>query len=547
MAANTVVKVWLSHDGYRDPDDNLSMLVGGAQARKVEASNSSIKVAGFVFGDTKDGGQYYMLHPTGKAPKAFGNDSRYNDKAGNKVAAGNYAFYKEYGKEALKDFSAKWSQYDLLAQDKGGQRAWNFDSKSKSAITSAAAALADDIREAIGKGGSAKAPAEVVVYSAGGGANVAAEAIGYLYNQGVSTAAIKAHFAVVQHGRSNWANAYETDARELTRDFTIAISNQNYARYTNGMSGPDLKHAVAKGKADGSGFGADFAKALAVATGVTKAAGLGSGVTFKTTTDASDAGSHAFAVDKGRLLAAWDDRMVKGDDLPGGDNWAYRISGDSGARMRVVYNAFDKNKVAQLLDDDFAFASAPKSSGPKAAAAAAAETAVQAQDKDAGGAKAGAGEKLAGTFKAPFATKAAVKVDGAKLYGVGADGKKAGIAIEKGKIGVKGTGDGNTVDHHGKGSEKINIDFGAAVEAITLKLAGLSAKGGAREAAHLTAYDADGKVLDTFDLMHNGKSTVHFDEGVRYATLEAADWITHGHAPGGEPDFALVSLGMDYV
>ena len=542
MAENTVVKVWLSHDGYRDPDDNLAMLVGGAQARKVEASNSSVKVAGFVYGDTKDGAQYYMLHPTGNAPKAFGSDSRYDDKVGNKVAAGNYAFYKGFGQEALKDLSAKWSQYDLLAQDKGGQRAWNFDAKSTSAITSAAAALADDIREAIGKGGSAKAPAEVVVYSAGGGANVAAEAIGYLYNQGVSSKAIQAHFAVVQHGRSNWANAYETEARELTRDFTIAISNQNYARYTNGMAGPDLKHAVAKGKADGSAFGADFAKALAVATGVTKAAGLGSGVTFKTTTDASDAGSHAFAVDKAHLLAAWDDRMVKGDDLPGGDSWAYRISGDSGARMRVVYNAFDKNKVAQLLDDHFAFAGSSKSSGPKTASAAPAEgTAVQVEEKDAGG------KGTATTFAAPFATKAAVKVDGAKLYGVGADGKKAAVEIANGKIGVKGTGDGNTVDHHGNGSEKINIDFGAAVEAITLKLAGLSAKGGAREAAHLTAYDADGKVLDTFDLMHNGKSTVHFDEAVQYATLEAADWITHGHAPGGEPDFALVSLGMDYV
>src|SRR5688572_27215870 len=82
------VKVWLSHDGYRDPDDNLSMLIGGAQARAVEKSNSSVSVAAIVYGDTKDGGQYYMLNPGGKAPEGFGDDPRYGDEGGNKVAAG---------------------------------------------------------------------------------------------------------------------------------------------------------------------------------------------------------------------------------------------------------------------------------------------------------------------------------------------------------------------------------------------------------------------------------------------------------------------------
>jgi len=37
--------VWLSADGYRDPDDNLALLVGAAQARVTAKSGDSIKVA----------------------------------------------------------------------------------------------------------------------------------------------------------------------------------------------------------------------------------------------------------------------------------------------------------------------------------------------------------------------------------------------------------------------------------------------------------------------------------------------------------------------
>jgi hypothetical protein len=63
------VRVWLSHDGYRDPDDNLGLLVGAAQARVVaKASGGEVSVGGFVYGDTVDGGQFHMLWPTAGTP-----------------------------------------------------------------------------------------------------------------------------------------------------------------------------------------------------------------------------------------------------------------------------------------------------------------------------------------------------------------------------------------------------------------------------------------------------------------------------------------------
>jgi hypothetical protein len=524
MAVNTKVRVWLSHDGYRDPDDNLAMLVGGAQAKMVANASDRVSVAGFVYGDTKDGGQYYMLNPTGKAPKAFGTDSRYGDVAGNKVAAGNYEFFVDYGKAAIKNLGS-WDMYNLIASDRGGQRAWNFDGRSKDSISGAAGGLADDIRAAI-KGGN-----EVVVYSAGGGANVPAEAIAYLYNQGVRKADIADHFAIVQHGRSNWSKQYENEARDLTRDFTIALSNQNLARYTNGMSGPDLKHAVPIGtKLDGSAFGSAFDKALDVALGVKGYVGLKAGTTFKTTRDASDAGSHAFAVDVSEVLSAMKARMHAGDSLPLGDTWAHRIDGNSGARLRVMYDEFDAKKIANLLDGDRDPSRAPALDLPVAESGAGVRP-VPASDAGSDGA-------------APFATGgASVSLGGAKLYGFGADGKAAMVASAGGKVGVAGIGDATTIDHAGTGSEKIGLDFGDAVDAITLRLAGLSSKGAAQEGAKLVTYDADGDVLDSWIFTRNGNVTVETD-GAHYATLEAADWI--GGTSSSDPDFALISIGLHH-
>lgn len=345
-AEKSHVKVWLSHDGYRDADDNLAMLVGSAQAATAASKSPLIDVAGVVFGDVKDGGQFYTLNPTGKAPAAFGVDSRFGDVAGNKKAAGNYAFYKQYAKEALDDLDRGWADYDLLAADKGGKRAWNFDATSKAQITGAAAALAADIQQAIAKTAGAATAAELVVYSAGGGANVAAEALGYLYNIGYSRAQVSKHFAVVQHG--NWEKSYEAEARELTRDMTIAISDQNMATYRNGMDGPDLKHAIKGAGLTGKGFGASFADAIAVATGGKAFSGLPGNAVFATTKDASDAGAHAFAVNLDALLAAWNKRLGSGE-IHTDDLWGHLIDNGGNNRLRVIWNGFDADDVAALL------------------------------------------------------------------------------------------------------------------------------------------------------------------------------------------------------
>lgn len=558
MDGKTQIKVWFSADGYRDPDDNLANLVGGAQIKAVASASARVSVGGFVFGDTKDGGQYYMLHPGGDAPASFGADSRYGSVAGNKQAAGNYAFYKQYGKAALNDLGG-WKQFDLLASDNGGKRSWNFDAGSKAGITAASAALAADIVSAINKDNAA------VVYSAGGGANVPAEAIAYLLNQGYKKATLVEHFAVIQHGRTNWASNYEAEARALTRDFTIAISNQNMAKYANGMKGPDLKHAITnKAVIDGSAFGKNFDKALDVAIG-SKAFGSLSNATFKTTLDASDAGSHAFAADLDDLRDAWSHRMKSGDSLPSGDAWAHRIKGSDGARLREIYSEFNAKKIATLLDGDTATgASASTASASTASSTASASTASTASATASDTASDTASETASDTASdtaavakaasgdgAPFATGGTALVQGeARLHGIGADGKAAEIVRSGGKIGVAATGDANEVDHASGGSEAIGFDFGGEADEISFRLVGLGSKGGAREAARLTVYDADGDVLETRLVRANGSHTIDLGDGARYATLEAADWIVPpgGSAPAGsEPDFALVSFSLDYV
>jgi hypothetical protein len=546
MDSKTQVKVWFSADGYRDPDDNLATLIGGAQIKAASSASGRVTVGGYVFGDTKDGGQYYTLHPGGSAPSSFGNDSRYSSVAGNKQAAGNYAFYKEYGKAALKDLSSGWKQFDLLASDNGGKRPWNFDANKLSQISGASQALANDIISAISKGNAA------VVYSAGGGANVPAEAIGYMLNKGYKESAIASHFAVIQHGRSNWEKNYEPEARGLTREYTIAISNQNMAKYTNGTKGPDLKHAIVnKGAIDGSAWGSKFDKALDVAIGA-KGFGSLSNATFKTTADASDAGSHAFAVDLDDLQSAWNKKMRDGESLPSGDSWAHRIKGEDGGRLRVHYNEFNSKKIANLLDGD-------KSPNASASASASAETGTDNGSTGTGtttgtgstdtGVSSGSTDRGVSPGAAPFVTSGTPLAHGeASLYGLAVGGAAAEIVVSGGKIGVGAAGDANTVDHAGSGSEAIGFDFGGEADEIVFKLAGLSSKGGAHEAAKLTVYDADGDVLDSYLFTRNGTHAVDLDDGAHYAKLEAADWVVASDsAPSGDPDFALVSFQLDYV
>jgi hypothetical protein len=343
-----LIRVWLSHDGYRDPDDNLSLLLGAAQARTAAQSSPNVRVGGILFGDTKDGGQYYTLNPAGTAPSAFGTDSRYGDVAGNRQASGNYAFFQDYGQAALKALGPGWKTYDLLATDNGGLRAWNFDATAKTQISAGSQALAADIIDAITQTGAATAPAKIVVYSAGGGANVAAEAIGYLQNRGYAEADLLKHFVVVQHG-NNWVTNYEDAARELTRDFTIAISNQNYASYANGNGGPNLKHALSGAVTGDTVFADAFDTALAVATGGRAYEGLPAKARFKATLDASDAGSHAFAVDAGTLTAAMAHRLSGNEGLQTSYDWAHLIDTGAGSRLREIFSDFDPATISSLL------------------------------------------------------------------------------------------------------------------------------------------------------------------------------------------------------
>lgn len=354
----TNVRVWLGQDGYTDPDDNLAQLVGAAKAKMTALSDARVKIGGFVYGDTIDGGQFKMLNPTKTVPARFSDDDRYDDDYRNQVAAGNYAFYTKYGAAAIRSLAPGWKQYDLLKEDQGGQDSWNFHATSRSQMTSAGWDLAQDILDAIGKGGGAT-PAEVVVYSAGGGANVAAEAIGYLLGQGTSAAEIEEHFAVVQHGNSNWWYNQEAAARDITRPYTIVISEQDPGVYANGMTGPGLKWLVRDGVwLDGSRFGETFRKAVAVAEGKESFEGLTGAKIFKTTQDASDAGSHAFASDADALLAAWDTRLASGWNIPNLDDTEHLIKGHGQYALRVMYDEFDWRDARNLLNGTSSAASA---------------------------------------------------------------------------------------------------------------------------------------------------------------------------------------------
>jgi hypothetical protein len=345
----TKIRVWLSADGYRDADDNLGLLIGAALARSVTRVSDDVRVGGFVFGDTKDGGQYRMLQPSGKLPKGFDDgDPRFDDAFAGRVAAGNHAFYRKYADKAIKQLAPAWERHDLLAEDPTGREAWNYDAGRKAEMTRAGWSLAQDIRQAIAAGGR-DAPNEVVVYSAGGGAHVAAEAIGYLRNQGVAQDKLVRHFAVVQHGDTNWWSNQEPQATKITRPFTIVISEQDPSRYDDGSAGPGLKWLVRNGKwLEGDRFGKAFAEAIAVAQGVDPFEKLGTRPIFRTTTDGSDAGSHAFALDGDDLLDAWDNRLRKGENVAW--NAEHLIDTGDGFRRRVIYDDFDWRDVGALLN-----------------------------------------------------------------------------------------------------------------------------------------------------------------------------------------------------
>jgi hypothetical protein len=515
----TKIRVWLSHDGYRDPDDNLAQLIGAAQARTAAKSDANVAVAAFVFGDTTDGGQFHMLHPTDPTPPGLGNDPRFDDVAKNKVAAGNYAFFNKYGQHAIDQLAPGWDVYNTIAGDAGGYREWDYGATRLQDLRGASRDLAKDIIAAMQKGGGAQ-PNEVVVYSAGGGAHVPAEAIAFLRSTGRSEAAIKEHFAIVQHGRTNFALNLEPEARDITRAYTIAISKQDLDTYANGMSGPGLGKLVRNGVyLDGDGFGTKMALALDVAQGLKPFANLGPNKTFKTTVDGSDSGSHAFATDRGALLAAWDTRLRPGDNLPNDVGREHQIENDGSYRLRVIYDDFDWRDARTLMNAPAAarLAQAEPASEPVAAAA---------PQPDA-------------QTAAPEPAGKAVALGDVDLFAFRLDGSAGTVGTDGGRYGVAGAGDADEIQRLDGRSEALLADFGAAADAFAIVLAGLSARGGAREAAEVTAWAEDGTLIGSEIVTRNGTTRLGFDEPVRYATIEVADWLTDGAIPAGDPDLSL--------
>jgi hypothetical protein len=344
-----VLKVWLSADGFRDTDDNVAQMVGAALGVVVSANDPGVELAGMVFGDTVDGGQFHMLKPSGRTPDFIDDNPRYDQVGKSKQAAGNHEFFDDYAAPAFRSLGI--ASYDMLATDNGGMRAWNFDATSKSQLAPASRDLADDILEAMATRD------DKVVYSAGGGANVAAEAIGYLLESGYTKAEIVPHFAVIQHGKHNWVRQYEPEARDLTREFTIAITNQDEKRYANGWDGPYLRDTIHNRKEiDGSEFGDAFDLALDVAIGNRKfdADKLAKDAIFRPDFDGSDVGSHAFAFDEDALSAAWTKRMRPGENLSEARDEAHMIDapGNQADRARVLYNSFTHRDVSDLFDGD---------------------------------------------------------------------------------------------------------------------------------------------------------------------------------------------------
>ena len=77
-------------------------------------SNPDVAVAGLIFGDTTDGGQFHMAYPGAATPRNMDGDPRFDDVAANKVAAGNYAFFKKYGAPALNQMAPGWQVIDTV-------------------------------------------------------------------------------------------------------------------------------------------------------------------------------------------------------------------------------------------------------------------------------------------------------------------------------------------------------------------------------------------------------------------------------------------------
>ncbi len=152
-------------------------------------------------------------------------------------------------------------------------------------------------------------------------------------------------------------------------------------------------------------------------------------------------------------------------------------------------------------------------------------------------------------FTAPFDTSgAAFALGQIRLYGFAVDGDAATIGASGDRIGVSGAGSASEIDFRpgADGGETIGVDFGAAVAAMTIRLANLANVNGATEAGLLRAYDAAGALIEEFLLKDGTEFDLSFDSPVRYATLQASGWVD-GADPGWDPDISLVAIEAEYI
>lgn len=354
VANDVKVRLWISDDTYRDDDGNPATTISAAWAKRVAAQSPLISVGGLVMGDCKVGAQWLLLHPDAASsgmPAGYNDgDTRYPNVTSNKVGGGNVWFYDTVLFPALAAMVPNWKLFQTYKENGVfAVHEWNFAPTAKSQISLAAQAIADDIIAAI-----QNPLPEIVVYSAGGGANVVAEAVAWITSStNYTTADIKDHLAIIQHGRNNWFFGYDVrggiDARVLTRQFTLAITNQNPAVYGNGWAGPSLDTAFSTSDfpfiSMAGEFSSAFENAFKIAVGATAATGVPSDRTFSPTLDISDAGSHVFALCPGRLAANMAGRMLDNETLQQGEENQHLIYNTvlATSRTRVLWHGFRRS------------------------------------------------------------------------------------------------------------------------------------------------------------------------------------------------------------
>lgn len=264
------------HDGNPDPDDNGATLAGYfAIKRNAEKYGSKVNYVGLVYGDAS-----YKSH---KAMIEGGGNSYHGSNGW-----ANYRFYQRYAQPALESVGVTVF-YDTTPQD------YDFNAKDKETMSTSGRFVADQIVWAINN--SSKSKKLRIVYSAGGGQNVPAEAIQYLRNKGYSADKIKHHFAIIQHSKWNFLSQTEVTGQNITRPYTIFISDQNA---DTGI------HKKVPTSVSASRTSELFAKAWAIAVGGEKPVPAIDG--FGSIDDISDAGSHSFASNYPYITKYWNTR-----------------------------------------------------------------------------------------------------------------------------------------------------------------------------------------------------------------------------------------------